>query len=359
MREFLLDVLLREGYEVEVFAEAQSALAYLSQSDKRNDLMLTDIGIPGTSGLDLLQTVKTVCPELPVILLSGLYEQRLALAALKNGAADYLVKPVKAGELTAIVRNHLRPDTQRRQTEAHEILKSLLENGGRGSLASAQVEQVFWALGLKRSETREHCERVAALAVLFGKELGLSEPQLVDLELGALLHDIGKIAVPHNLLQKNGPLTPPERTMMALHPQIGFELLAEFPQLAKAAQVAYGHHERFDGQGYPRGLSGEQIPVEARIFSIVDTFDAITSERPYRLAQSAEMALSEIKSAAGKQLDPVLVDVFLKMRPTGDRARTSRLSKLVERLPSGNERSTKTVKTELRGVAQCAGRAAG
>ena len=315
MREYLREVLTQEGYEVSVFPGAMSALAYLSKSEKQTDLMLTDIGLPGASGLDLLQTVKMVSPELPVILLSGLYEVELALTALKNGAADYLVKPVNAIELTGVVNNHLRPDTQRKQAEAHEILKSLLVRNGRRSLTSEQVEQVFSAVGLKRSETRVHCERVSALAVLFGQELDLFGEQLLDLELAALLHDIGKVAVPHNLLEKKGPLTPHERRIMELHPQIGFELLSGFPCLARAAEVARAHHESFDGSGYPRGIRGEQIPMAARIFSVVDTFDAITSERPYRAAQPVELALKEIEGAAGEQLDPSLVEVFLKIGP--------------------------------------------
>ena len=313
MREYLCEVLTREGYEVTAFSDALSALAHLSQEEKQSDLVLTDIGMPGTSGLDLLRTLKTVSPGLPVLLLSGLYELGLALSALKNGAADYLVKPVNAKELTAAVKNHLRPDTQRRQARAQKILKSLLEKNDRQALSAEHVEQVFSAFGLKRSETRTHCERVAAVAVLFGKELGLLGEQLLDLKLAALLHDIGKVAVPHNLLEKKGPLTPHERRIMEFHPQIGFELLCGFPRLARAAEVAHAHHESFDGSGYPRGLSGGQILVAARIFSVVDTFDAITSGRPYRAAQSVELALKEIKKAAGQQLDPSLVDVFLKI----------------------------------------------
>ena len=304
--------------------------------------MLTDIGMPGATGLDLLKIVESVAPDLPVILLSGLYEQRLALAALKAGAADYLVKPVNPKELTSVVANHLRPDTKSKQAEAREILKSLLAKNSRRFLTLEQVEQIFSAFGLKRCETRAHCERVAGLAVLFGKDLGLSEADSDDLELGALLHDIGKIAVPHNLLQKKGPLTWHERRMMEVHPQIGFELLSEFPQLTGAAEIAYGHHERFDGSGYPRGLRGEQIPYTARIFAVVDTFDAITSERPYGPAQSAELALDEIERAAGKQFDPELVGVFARMQLTEYLGWTPRLRELVERWNTGSRRHSST-----------------
>ena len=313
MREYLYEVLTREGYEVTAFAGASSALAHLSQEEKQSDLVLTDIGCRGQAGSICLRTLKTVSPGLPVLLLSGLYELGLALSALNNGAADYLVKPVNAKELTAVVKNHLRPNTQRRQARAQKILKSLLEKNDRRALSAEHVEQVFSAFGLKRSETRTHCERVAAVAVLFGKELGLLGEQLLDLKLAALLHDIGKVAVPHNLLEKKGPLTPHERRIMEFHPQIGFELLCGFPRLARAAEVAHAHHESFDGSGYPRGIRGEQIPFAARIFSVADTFDAITSERPYRAAQSVELALKEIENAAGEQLDPSLVQVFLKI----------------------------------------------
>jgi HD-GYP domain-containing protein (c-di-GMP phosphodiesterase class II) len=165
-------------------------------------------------------------------------------------------------------------------------------------------------LGFRRYETFQHSRRVAAYSRLFGDRCGMTEAELGHLELGALLHDIGKIGIPRNVLLKPESLTEEEWRVMKTHPQIGYGLLSEFPAFDEEARIVLSHHERFDGRGYPRGKRGKEIPAGARIFSIVDTLDAITSDRPYRPAQPLSQAREEIEKMSGRQFDPGLVDVF-------------------------------------------------
>jgi putative nucleotidyltransferase with HDIG domain len=159
----------------------------------------------------------------------------------------------------------------------------------------------------------QHSMRVAAYSTLLGARCGLSQSQLQDLERGALLHDIGKIAIPRNVLLKPGPLDDNKWEVMRTHPFIGYQLLAELPTMREAAEIVYAHHERFDGHGYPRGLKGDEIPLGARLFSIVDTVDAITSDRAYRAAQGFDVASSELQKGSGTQFDPALVASFLQI----------------------------------------------
>ena len=309
MRDYLREVLTHEGYDCRCFTGSLAALAYMASGSDRADLILTDINMPGMGGVDLLRTVKTVSPELPVILISGLYEVGLAIEALKGGAADYLLKPAP-GEVAKLVARHLEPDHEGQREAMRGALRKFLSSRDRYHKPGEQVQEVFNALGFKRYETLQHSKRVAAYAVLLGEVRKLPTEELGHLELGALLHDIGKIAIPHNVLMKPEPLNDEEWGVMKLHPQIGWELLSEFPELGAEAEIVYSHHERFDGKGYPRGLKDHDIPLGARIFSIVDTLDAITSDRPYRRRQPIETALAEIASHSHKQFDPTLVRAF-------------------------------------------------
>jgi HD-GYP domain-containing protein (c-di-GMP phosphodiesterase class II) len=181
---------------------------------------------------------------------------------------------------------------------------------GRETGSRPNLSPKSFACWFRRYETFQHSKRVAAYSRLFGGRCGLPPAELDHLELGALLHDIGKIGIPRNVLLKPDSLNEEEWRVMKAHPQIGYGLLSEFPAFQEEARIVLSHHERFDGKGYPRGKSGREIPVGARIFSIVDTLDAITSDRPYRAAQSFSKAQQEIEKVSGTQFDPLLVDVF-------------------------------------------------
>jgi len=319
IRDYLSEVLRLEGYQCQCFQESISALAYLSRGDAYPDLVLTDIRMPGPTGLDLLKSIRVLSPCVPVILISGVYELAIALEALKEGAADYLFKPARPAEILAVVSKHIggpRPPARHAVQDALAAFLTSFEPQDKSTSASPTQERaraLFQVLGFNRHETMWHSLRVAAFALLLGRQYGLSSAQLRDLELGALLHDIGKLGIPSNVILKPGPLTPREWEVMRTHPRIGFQLLAGQPNVGAAGEIVYGHHERYDGNGYPRGLKGDQIPIGSRLFSIVDTLDALISKRPYRAAQGLDVARRVIEQDSGAQFDPSAVEAFLRI----------------------------------------------
>jgi putative nucleotidyltransferase with HDIG domain len=177
----------------------------------------------------------------------------------------------------------------------------------------ATIEGWSAALDLRDKETEGHSQRVTKMAVKLARTLGLSEAELVQVRWGALLHDIGKMGVPDEILHKPGSLTDEEWVAMKKHPIFAYEMLAPVRYLRQALDIPYSHHEKWDGSGYPRGLKGQQIPLAARIFAAVDVWDALTSDRPYRAAWTKEKALEYIRASSGTHFDPQVVDVFLQM----------------------------------------------
>jgi putative nucleotidyltransferase with HDIG domain len=175
------------------------------------------------------------------------------------------------------------------------------------------LEALGDALDLKDRETEGHSKRVTAFTIAIARAMGLPRDQINTIARGAFLHDIGKMAIPDKILNKPGKLETDEMTIMKEHAYHGYQIVKKIPFLAEAAEIVYSHQERFDGSGYPRGLKGEQIPLGARIFSVADTLDAITSDRIYRPAQTLQAAQEEIKKWAGRQFDPEVVKVFLEM----------------------------------------------
>lgn len=312
MRELLGETLASAGYECTAVADGLRALSHLA-SGEAVDLVFSDIGMPGISGIDLLQTVKTVAPTTPVVLISGLYRQELGLSAMLAGAADYLFKPVRPNAVLEMAKRHLGPQVGRAEIVFQERIGRLLAASGGGPLDTSEILALFESLGLKRYETLQHSRRVADYSALVARRLGLGAGELEDLRLGSLLHDVGKIAIPHNILMKEGPLNDEEWAVMKLHPKLGWEMLRPFPELVRAADVTRWHHERFSGGGYPQGIAGEEIPLNARIFAAVDTYDAMVSDRPYRKGRSVNAARAEIEGLAGSQFDPAVVKAFLEV----------------------------------------------
>lgn len=313
MRDYLSEVLLNEGYRCESFCEGLAALAFISERIPPVDLIFTDIMMPGMGGLDLLRTSTAIFPDLPVVMVSGAYDIGLATEALGGGAADYLLKPATPSDIINLVRKHLANTAQIDHVRTRRALANLLAAPVNGASALSRLHELFDVVGFKRYETLQHSKRVAEYAKVLGLACDLSERELAQLRLGALLHDIGKVAIPRNILLKPSALTREETAIVQLHPQVGRDLLAEFEELGAEAEIVYAHHERFDGTGYPRQLKGEDIPKGARIFSIVDTFDAITSDRPYRDALPVEKARTAILEARGTQFEPKLVDRFAEL----------------------------------------------
>ncbi len=311
VRQYLGDALESGGYDCRMFTNGASALGWLASGEEHVDLWFSDINMPGMNGIDLLRNVKRVAPDLPFILVSGLCDLPIAQGALKAGATDYLLKPVDPEDLLGMVSKHVGTIASERLATVKQILKDSV-----GTLHSAvagdmkEILPILDALGCKRFETLQHSQRVAAYSLLIAEELKFNQRMLRGLEIGALLHDIGKAGIPHNVLMKAGPLTEDEKAIIRMHPRLGLDLLSGLPGLDLESQVVYSHHERFDGTGYPEKLAGEAIPLNARIFSIADALDAVTSDRCYRPRRSLDEARIEIHRFRGSQFDPALLELF-------------------------------------------------
>ena len=315
IRNYLSSVLRFEGYDCRTFGESSAALEYVSSTEHHADLMLTDIKMPGMTGIELLRSVKQIKPGMPVILVSGLYELALAIEALEYGADDYLKKPVRPRDVLTAVGKYLTRDAGAREDSVQEALQDFLEARD-DPQASEHIATIFRRLGFRRYETMQHSKRVAAYSRLLGERVAIPTPDLHRLELGALLHDIGKIGIPRNVLLKPGALSEEEWRVMRSHPVIGRRLMARFPELDRESEIVGCHHERWDGAGYPEGLAATQIPLFARLFSIVDAYDALTSDRPYRQAQGVDAAKQIVAEGSGTQFDPDLVESFLSIPNT-------------------------------------------
>ncbi len=318
----VIQVLLREeGYECTAVGGAEAALDAARLAEY--PLVICDVRMPGRDGFWLLEELREVQPDSAVIMLTAFDDTEAAVQCLRNGAADYLLKPPKVTELVRAIeralgrrrlelaRHRYRRSLENRVEEKTAELSRALEN------LQATYSQTLWtlvaALDAREHETGDHSQRVVRYTLAVARRLGIPEAQLPDLGRGALLHDIGKIGVPDAILLKRGPLSPDEWTVMRTHPQIGFNILRSVHFLSGTADMVLSHHERFDGSGYPHGLAGEKIPLSARIFALADTFDAMTSHRPYRVGLAPEAARAEIERCAGTQFDPACAEAFLSL----------------------------------------------
>lgn len=322
IREIVSSMLNAAGYRCSQAASGLQALNIL-QSGQEFELMLSDLMMAEMDGVALLERTKETYPDMPVIMVTAVHDISVALAAIRNGAYDYLLKPFEREQLLATVRRALE---HRRLKLENRAYQSNLE-----SLVAARTEQLRQAmsdlersyditlealgdaLDLKDAETEGHSKRVTAFTIAMARAMGLSSQEIRVIARGAFLHDIGKMAIPDAILRKPGKLTEDEQAIMREHCYRGYQMLRKIPFLAEAAEIVYSHQEMYDGTGYPRGLKGDEIPLGARIFAIADTLDAITSDRPYRAAQSLSAAKEEIKKWSGRQFDPKIVDVFIGM----------------------------------------------
>ena len=315
--EILAD-LLSEDYECLKAGSAEDALARLQ--DENFQLVISDITMPGMSGLDMIPHAKEISPETVVVMISGMQTVESAIGALRLGAFDYLMKPFDLRQVEAVVKralehydlvaakqryeNHLEELVEQRTVELDRALNSL-EGAYRSTLKALTA-----ALETRDSETHGHSERVVSYSLRLGREYGLSSEEMKALEFGSLLHDIGKIGVPDSILRKPAKLTEEEWVRMREHPLHGQQILRGIEFLQGAARVVAQHHEKWDGTGYPLGLRKEEIDICARIFSVADAFDAITSDRVYRRGKPYEAASQELDDWAGRQFDPKVVEAF-------------------------------------------------
>src|SRR6184192_3861869 len=310
--------LLSGAYECGEAASAEEALRQLRASEFH--LVISDITMSGMSGLEMIPHVKVASPDTVIVMISGMQTIESAINALRLGAFDYLMKPfdlrqaeaavaraLEYHELVAAKRryeNHLEELVEQRTAELDEALGSL-ENAYRSTLKALTS-----ALETRDAETHGHSERVVTFSLRLGREYGLTGQQVKALEFGSLLHDIGKIGVPDAILRKPAKLTDEEWVRMREHPLHGQQILRGIKFLEGAANVVAQHHEKWDGSGYPLGLKSEDIDICARIFSVADAFDAITSDRVYRQGRSYDAAAAELDTWSGRQFDPKVVEAF-------------------------------------------------
>jgi putative two-component system response regulator len=286
-------------------------------------LVLADLQMPGESGLDLISRVRHQYPDTATIMVTGVDDPALAEAALKLGAYGYIIKPFSPSELSIQVMNalvrrsleiaqrHLRVGLEHTVEARTRELRIALENVKRSE--EETVTRLAAAVEARDHETAEHIERVGNYSAIVAKRLGLPADHCELIRRASVLHDIGKIGVADELLLKPGPLTPHERREMERHAQIGHDILAgsQLELLELAAAIAWTHHERVDGTGYPRGLAGTEIPLQGRIVAVVDVYDALTTDRPYRRALSHSDAITLMAAGRETQFDPIVLDAFL------------------------------------------------
>ena len=288
------------------------------------DVCFIDYRLGGAeNGIDLAHELIADGHRMPIIFLTGTNDREIDEKAARAGAADFLVK----GEISAAILDR----AIRYAIQSHAAFRELQDS------YRTTVRALAAALELRDDQTREHATRVTELALRLVAHVAPELAHDPELEYGFLLHDIGKIGVPDAVLLKPGPLDQDELERMQSHVTLGQGILAEVPYLnGVASQIAATHHERWDGNGYPNRLRGQQIPLAARIFSIVDAFDAMTNDRPYRPARSIKQALHEISKAAGTQFDPALADAFITLMHQGrpsDSSMSDTASRLRETAP--------------------------
>ncbi|PYQ41473.1 MAG: two-component system response regulator [Acidobacteria bacterium] len=322
IREIVASMLGAAGYLCKQAGSGMEALAVLN-TGAEFELMLSDLMMADLDGIGLLERTKEKYPDMPVVMVTAVHDISVALAAIRNGAYDYLLKPFEREQLLntvsrALENRRLKVENRTYQTNLESLVKARTDQlqAAMSSLERSYditLEALGDALDLKDRETEGHSRRVTLFTIAIAQALGLPREQITIIARGAFLHDIGKMAIPDKILNKPGKLEVEEMTIMKEHAYHGYQIVKKIPFLADVAEIVYSHQEWFNGEGYPRHLKGNEIPLGARIFSVADTFDAITSDRPYRPAQSFAAARTEIAKFAGRQFDPEIVKVFLEM----------------------------------------------
>ncbi len=308
-----------EGYACHTASSVTEALEALSL--QTFDAVISDLHMPGQSGLDLLKQVCAKYPHIAFLMATGDGDIQVGIQAMKAGAVDYVLKPfrldaVLAGLERGLERRRLECEVENYRQNLEQIVdqrtRQLRSAIRRIELTYDEtLEALGAALDLRDNDTAGHSKRVTFFTLKMARVMNCSKEELKQIERGAYLHDIGKIGIPDAILLKPGKLTAEEIEIMRQHVRIGYDLVCRISFLAMASQIVLTHQERFDGIGYPQGLAAEEIPLGARIFSVADTLDAMTSDRPYRSGLPYSTAREEIRKEGGSQFDPSVVEVFL------------------------------------------------
>ncbi len=300
------------------FNDPGDALAAISAEPDRFSTVVTDYDMPGMNGIAFVRHVRAIegMQHVPVIMVTSFDQRRIRRDALEAGVTDFMGKPFDASEVKARLTNLLALDAARRRERDRSAWLAREVALATQTIREREREIVIRlarAAEYRDTDTGDHVARVALLARSIAVGLGCDPAWCDDLELASTMHDVGKIAVPDSLLLKPGRLSPEERAIIRRHTDFGYGILENSASavIALAAEIALTHHERWDGQGYPRGLGGTDIPLSGRIVAVADVFDALVSDRPYKRAWSVEDTLDYIRTNAGSQFDPTCVAAFL------------------------------------------------
>jgi putative two-component system response regulator len=328
IRRMLARLLGRNGYICETAADAEQARAIMQE--QQFDLLLTDMDMPGISGLDLIMHVAQDHPDTAAVMVTGMDDTTLAHAALEMGAYGYIIKPFEPNEVLINVANALRRRNLEVENRTHRLRLEQMVRDRTGELWNAiarlehaerelrlsqeeTIQRLSIAAEFRDNETARHIQRMSEYCGLVASLMGEDAESSEQIRVASQMHDVGKIGIPDSILLKPGMLSDEERATMQSHCEIGYRILSgsKSELLMRAATISYTHHERVDGAGYPRGLSEEQIPVEGRIAAIADVFDALTSDRVYKKAFALGKAIDAMREGRGSQFDADILDLFL------------------------------------------------
>ena len=314
IRRALCHLLSASGYECDDVGSASEAVEALRANPY--DLMLCDIHMPGRSGLDLARQVLAEHADVAVVMITAVNDPDVAESALELGAYGYLIKPVSRAETRITVSNALRRRTLELSNRKHRAqLERAVADRTRDLTLSREetIQRLAIAAEYRDDETAKHNQRMSHYCRLIAERMGMSPERCEEIRLASVMHDVGKIGVSDLILHKPGKLTDEEFTQIQTHTEIGYRILSGSSSslIELGATVAYTHHEKIDGTGYPRGLVGAEIPIEGRIAAVADVFDALTSDRIYRAAWSPERTVDFLLSERGRHFEPEIVGIFV------------------------------------------------
>ncbi len=309
-----MKMVLKDKYRVFTFDCPEKALANIVL---KPELIFTDIRMFSMNGLEFAERIRKIKPQVEVVIITAYPDFSSSLRALRSGALDYIVKPFGKDEVLEAAERALKKTSQVAENTKmiEELRKAISLN------YKATTRALVLAVDAKDFYTAEHSRRTSELLVAVGERIGVPDSELTAYKRAAELHDIGKIGIEESILKKKQPLTPSELEKMRQHPLIGYQILHPTTFLEEGLSIILHHHERYDGKGYPEGLGGKKIPFPARLFAIIDTYDAMTTQRCYGTKLSFMAGIEEITEVKGKQFDPFLVDLvvpyFLKFNKDG------------------------------------------
>lgn len=318
-QSLLAQTLERAGYRWDMAADAAAARRMCAAHEY--DLLLSDINLPDQSGLDLVESVFQRSPDTAAVMVTAFDDRAVAERAIEIGTYGYILKPFSDTEVLIALRNALQRRRMRIENRAQRVTleqivqvrtAALERSATRLKLSREEtVTRLSRAVEYRDEETGGHTERMSAYAALLAGKLGLDDESI---RIASPMHDVGKVALPDHMLLRPGSLSPEERVEMERHTVIGYQILSGSGSalLELGASIALTHHEKWDGTGYPRRLTGPQVPMEGQVAAVADVFDALTSNRPYRKAFSLDKAVEIMTGERGKHFDPRLVDMFFE-----------------------------------------------